>query len=257
MDTIVRLDEAIELKRDPLHERVAEYLQRLISEDGLAPGTQLPSRRDLARKLGVSQATISGAIRLLEQRGLVRTNTGSGTYVVDRFSSAFAESMQRLFQFSGSTLEDLIIFREMIEPSIATLAAKCAAPDDVAELRTILRQVDEAYEKGDGDASAIADAAFHQAVARATHNSLVIAVAAGLQEIMQSVLKTQDWEVILAYGRRDHRPILDAIVERDEKGARAAMAEHVSLFRLAMEKMAGRHTKPAFDTQNRVDGNTK
>lgn len=237
------LDKAIELKRDPLHERIAEYLETLIAEGGLGPGTQLPSRRDLARELDVSQATISGSIRLLEQRGLVKTATGSGTYVVDRSSSAFAESMQRVFQFSGSTIEDLIVFREMIEPSIAMLAAKRATPEDVAQLNTVLEQVEEAYAKGDSDASAIADAAFHEAMARATHNSLVIAMAAGLQEIMQSVLKTQDWGVILAFGRRDHRPILDGVAGKDEKVARNAMAEHVSLFRLAMEKMAREGTK--------------
>jgi len=238
MEAIATPDVSIQLERDPLHERIAGYLQKLIADSHLEPGTQLPSRRELARKLRVSQATVSGAIRVLEQRGLVETKTGSGTYTVDGSSSAFAESMERLFHLNHCTLEDLITFREMIEPAIATLAARRATPEDLVELKTILMQVEEAYGRGDVDTSAIADAAFHEALALATHNSLVMAVAAGLQETMQSVLKAQDQAVISAYGRRDHRPIFDAVAGRHPARARAAMTEHVALFRSAMEQMA-------------------
>lgn len=244
MDDLIGLHTSLELNRDPLHERIADHLQKLIAESQFEPGTQLPSRRDLAQSLGVSQATISGAIRLLEQRGLVETKSGSGTYIADRATSVFAESMERLFHFSSCTDEDLITFREMLEPSIATLAAQQATPEDVAKLRTLLEQVEEAHDKGDSDTSATADAAFHQALAEATRNALVIAVAAGLQEVLQSVLKAQDQAIISAYGGRDHRAIYDAVADHDPKGARAAMAEHMSLFRLAMEQMIRERAEP-------------
>ncbi len=50
---------------------------------GLSPGTFLPSEPDLAKKLGVSRATLREAMRPLEAKGRVVRRQGVGTYVVE------------------------------------------------------------------------------------------------------------------------------------------------------------------------------
>ena len=58
----------------------------------VAPGTALPSVRDLAAELGASPATISAAYRALQEKGVIRTVPGRATYVREDVS---AERIER------------------------------------------------------------------------------------------------------------------------------------------------------------------
>lgn len=61
-------------------QRLQSDLAALISRTGA--GERLPSEPELARKLGVSRATLREAMRTFEAQGLIRRRQGSGTFVV-------------------------------------------------------------------------------------------------------------------------------------------------------------------------------
>src|SRR5512135_667978 len=63
-------------------ERLQADLSSLIART--AAGDRLPSEPDLARKLGVSRATLREAMRTFEVQGLIRRRQGSGTFVVGK-----------------------------------------------------------------------------------------------------------------------------------------------------------------------------
>ena len=67
----------------PIYLQIANSLAAKIKECTLPVGTKLLPERELASLLEVSRTTIINAYRLLEERGLVSTRIGSGTYVAD------------------------------------------------------------------------------------------------------------------------------------------------------------------------------
>jgi DNA-binding GntR family transcriptional regulator len=64
-----------------LYEQVVEYVEKLISERGLAPGDLLPSYAELAETTGVSLITVRRALEELERVGRVRRHQGLGTFL--------------------------------------------------------------------------------------------------------------------------------------------------------------------------------
>lgn len=71
----------------PKYRAIADALGADIAEGGLAPGTRLPTHRDLAFRLGVTVGTVSRAYREAERRGLIGGEIGRGTFVRDRAGS--------------------------------------------------------------------------------------------------------------------------------------------------------------------------
>lgn len=228
--------QSLKVKRERLPEQIADSIEETIAENQLQPGTRLPSERDLAQQLGVSRATVSQAIRVLEQRGLVQMQVGSGAYVTNKARSVFVDSMERLFVFRNCSPEDLMNYREMLEPGIAALAAEHATTEDIARIKEFLEETDQAWNKGDVDRHVAADSSFHEALARATHNELVIAAVAGIHRLLQTALHAQYRASRNPEGLRSHWPVYEAILAHDPKRARVAMEEHMRLTRLAMEQ---------------------
>jgi 2-aminoadipate transaminase len=79
-----RARETLPLDREgpvPLYLQVRDALQAEVRAGRLAPGTRLPSVRDLARRLRLNVNTVVHAYRLLEEEGTVEAHAAKGTFV--------------------------------------------------------------------------------------------------------------------------------------------------------------------------------
>lgn len=61
--------------------QIADRFAEQIAAGDLAPGAKLPSEVELSEEFGVARLTARRAVRLLVERGLVRTLPGKGTFV--------------------------------------------------------------------------------------------------------------------------------------------------------------------------------
>jgi len=59
---------------------IADNLQQQIESGEVRDGDRLPSQHEMAKQYGVSLTTLRSAVDLLEQRGLVRSAHGLGTF---------------------------------------------------------------------------------------------------------------------------------------------------------------------------------
>ena len=65
----------------PVYVQIAQALSALIIRGRLAAGTPLPPERTLSELTGVSRMTLREATSLLEQKGLIESHRGRGTFV--------------------------------------------------------------------------------------------------------------------------------------------------------------------------------
>jgi GntR family transcriptional repressor for pyruvate dehydrogenase complex len=224
--------QSLRIARHSLHEEIADSIQETIAENHLPSGTRLPTERDLAQTLRVSRPTVREALRLLHQRGLVKMKVGSGTFVATVSASSVAESIERYLVFGDCSYEELLTARETLEPDMASLAARRATPDDLVRLRALVEQVEIAAASNDIETFARFDASFHETLAEATHNQLIIAVVASLEKVMRAWIRTVSESVVEEEGARSHRPVYDAIAAGDPARAREAMQVHMRTARM-------------------------
>lgn len=64
----------------PLYIKLAQHLEKMIAGSEIQDGERLPSVRRLAQEWKISSSTVVAAYRYLEEKGLVYTKPGSGTY---------------------------------------------------------------------------------------------------------------------------------------------------------------------------------
>jgi GntR family transcriptional regulator len=87
----------------PFYRQIVDQMADLIRAGRLAPGTRLPSYRELAPQLLVSLITVRRAYSDLEHAGLIVLRQGQGTFVADDVKAAsrrraLAEARQVLSQ---------------------------------------------------------------------------------------------------------------------------------------------------------------
>ena len=67
----------------PIYTQVMEQIEQLVEAGVLQPGDQLPTVRALAQELRVNFNTIARAYRLLDEAGIISTQQGRGTYILE------------------------------------------------------------------------------------------------------------------------------------------------------------------------------
>jgi GntR family transcriptional regulator len=107
----------------PKHAQLREILRRL-AEQELAPGSPIPSERDLAERYGVSRITVRAAVGQLVAEGLLTRAKGRGTFTAQRrydlqlFLASFTSDMKS----------------RGVEPSTEVISCGQSAPGSKASL---------------------------------------------------------------------------------------------------------------------------
>jgi len=213
-----------------LHEQIVNQVQALIEKGRLKHGDQLPPERELASIFKVSRHTVREAIRILEQKKILRSRPGSGTFIILEDESSVVEFMARAIFREKNTLSEIFQFRELLEPQIAGLAAQNATKKDISVLEDILEK--QKLELGNTIESKELDEKFHLALAKATGNSVLFQVVELFGHIL---LKSRHEDSQSPYRNKlsieGHNKILDAIKDADSRAANKLMAGHLDAIR--------------------------
>lgn len=76
---------SIDLRSDiPVTSQIVAQIQQLLANGGLIPGDQLPTVRALAAELRVNFNTVARAYRILDENGIISTQQGRGTFILEQ-----------------------------------------------------------------------------------------------------------------------------------------------------------------------------
>lgn len=214
------------VRRTRVHEEVAARIRRLIADGRLKPGDRLPPERELAAALGVSRTSVRDAIRTLEVAGLVEPRQGEGTVVRELSTDNLVAPLASVLLSRRDLLADLMAVRKMIEPAMAREAARHATPEEIREMAAVLAR--QAARVEAGGVAIEEDSAFHDLIARASRNQVVLKVI----DVLMDLLREGRERSLQVRGRpqrslRGHRQILEAIRRRDGEEAARAMLHHL------------------------------
>jgi DNA-binding FadR family transcriptional regulator len=211
------------------HEYVAEQIRRHIKLRLTGPGKALPSERELVKQFGVGRPTIQLALRLLEAERLIEVRRGrnGGTFIlgpVDDEDARF-EQVARILR-RRAEIEELLDFRDTVEPQIAAAAARARRAADLKRLRAAVKALDASSEEA---GYMRYDTELHLGIGAATHNRFLAAAAEeirhGLNEVISLLPESEVWHTRVA---EEHHALLDAINARDDIAAADLMRTHAA-----------------------------
>lgn len=198
--------------RPNLREQVTEAIQSALVSGEMQPDV-IYSAPALAERFGVSATPVREALLDLAREGYVEPIRNRGFRVVP---------------FSEKDLDEVLELRILLEvPTIAGLA-RTATPGDLAPLRPLAKEIEQAARAGDLIAYLNADRHFHLALLELTGNTRLVATVGRLraQARLYGLAPLREQGRLLA-SAREHRALLKLIGSGDEAGARQLMAEHV------------------------------
>lgn len=215
--------------RMPVPQNVARKIQGMIRSGDLAPGARMPSQRELSEQLGVSRASLREGLLTLETLGLVKTEPGRGTFVMER-DFQHPGHMAPWRYADSYAVQEVFETRLMVEGRIAALTCKVISGSDIAKLTAATVDMEQAWESQDLVANVEADLSFHALIAENCPNRLLRAL---YEELRSLISETQRQPIPITQPRRmqssiaEHRAIIAALKSGDAQASQKAMENHI------------------------------
>ena len=206
-------------------QQLSEQIKEYIAVERFNHNDRLPPERLLAERFSVSRGDLRKALAELEQDGLIWRHVGRGTFIGARPVLNLAD-VAYLGELASPS--QVIAARLAIEPELARLAAIYGTRSDFDEIQSCNKRCRAAtdwrsYEAWDNN--------LHYAVAKATHNKLLVY----LFDILNVVRRSTVWGQTRTNKMppTDHRSFIEhdaicaAIVARETALASQRMREHL------------------------------
>jgi DNA-binding FadR family transcriptional regulator len=210
---------------------VVEELARQIISGASAVDEVLPTEPALCEHFGFSRTVIREALKLLEERGLVRIEQGRGTTVQPRDAWNLLDPVVLRIALEYDTdlslLDDLIVVRRELEREMARAAATRLTDDELTALTENLEQMEASYD--DYERFRGFDQGFHAIVMKASGNEVGLTIVRVIHRHggVMPPLASAASRSALKETARDHRGILEALVAQNGDLAAERIASHI------------------------------
>lgn len=215
--------EKIQVAAPKVPELIMQALKGAIDTGYIKVGEEMPSERDMAEELGVGRGSLRECLAILEFMGAIESR--GNRKVLLRDADYITKVTAWVEITSGlSSQETFLEFRRVIECGIVELACQRATEEDLAKIRDTLRAMEE------NPCSYEGDVAFHDALADASHNTMLASTIHLINNLIADV-RIRFWDLLLYQERtiKSHRAIYEAVAAHDATRAQLEMILHLQI----------------------------
>lgn len=144
-------------------------IQGMILSGQVEPGEKLPTEAELAENMHISKSAVHAGIKNLERMGFLRVSPRHGVYVADWAECGNVDTLISILKYRDGKLDkattaSLLQTRNVIEGLAVRLFVPKRTDDDIAVLRTIIRDFRRAAQQPRVDVDKLAELAcsFHR-----------------------------------------------------------------------------------------------
>jgi DNA-binding FadR family transcriptional regulator len=216
------------IARRTISEEIRDVLVDKIRNGELAPGTQLPSERELCDQFGVARTSVREAVQGLVTLGLLEKR-GNRSHVVEHLPDVNFDTDKR-----KKRVRELFEVRQVVEVPIARIASRRATD---AQRREILELAEGFTEDLALDEFRRRDRAFHTAIARACGNEVLAELHS---KVLDTLFHSGEFDELLNADKnrravrdlirdacKGHRAIAHSIADGDLSEAVTAAERHL------------------------------
>lgn len=213
---------------------VIEQIQSAILKGVYRPGDKLPPEGELARQLGVSRTTIREALSALELLGIVEILHGEGTYVRKAVSIPKEDPEFLANLAEGGTFLEALEVRKALDELTARLAVERATDEELAQLRELVRQMEDAVARREYERYLDANMKFHLLLAETARNAILVRLTHYMVRVME-LLQEERLDYYVQDHRRAqetlaaHQRLFSALERRDLTATLEAMRAHYDI----------------------------
>ncbi|MDR6759093.1 DNA-binding FadR family transcriptional regulator [Mycoplana sp. BE70] len=233
--TLSRRAAAVKIRARPivrpvrLSDQVIESLRNDIESGRSAPGSRLPTEKELTESFNVSRTVIREAISRLQTDGLVLAKQGSGIYVADPTEVARSFRLGVEDSEQKTSIREIYELRIGVESEAAALAAVRRTKTDLTLLERALKALASAK---NFDGGVDADITFHRLIAQLSKNSAILRFQEFLAAMLGEAIKVARGNSARHSGLAEkvldeHVRIFEAIAAGDAEEARRAARHHL------------------------------
>jgi GntR family transcriptional repressor for pyruvate dehydrogenase complex len=217
--------------RDTLSTQTLQQLMGWLKDGTFKPGSKLPSQGELVERFGISRTGIREALQMMSALNLIEIRPGLGCFVKKVSSEDIINADVMGILLEKEAILEVIETRVIIESGIAALATERATPEDFWRIEDVLTQIDRAIQRGDSVARVAVE--FHYALAKASHNCVLVKLVRSFTHLMAKAgeLLEASAEDVAAFKKHEldsHRDLYQIIKRGDPEKSRAAMIQHIS-----------------------------
>jgi GntR family transcriptional repressor for pyruvate dehydrogenase complex len=220
------------IKRSTVSELAMEAILASISQGTLRPGDRVPPQRQLVAQLGLSRPALREALRGLASLGVIEIIPGRGAFVRHIKPEVLIDPEPLLFLLERDSLLHALEVRQILEVEAIGLAAERAGSDDLADIERSLNRIEHAV-SSEVDGALQHSPGFHMAIAKATHNPVLVSMVKPFLRLMARGAEVID-ECLPEARKQEyhlHYELYEAIIKRNPDEARERMRHHLDVAR--------------------------
>lgn len=191
-------------------------------------GEKLPSESELEEEYHVSRVTVRESLKQLSTMGLVTIQQGDGTIVNHFTLRNYLQPLFPLLVLNDREVSELYMARAYIEMGAVTEAATHITPEQISQLKQLIREMERASKAEDNEAFTKLDSQFHYLLCEASDNQAILSIYYMIKDVLNYYIRqTNRATTVISTSLKEHKAVLDALLTGDTAEVSAAMKKHI------------------------------